>query len=87
MTGLAATHHEDMHKEVEGDDDPRDGGASIELRVAEDGGRGVVEDVEELKGLLLDDEEDRVEQLPVCARGCVRLRKQGGVRRSERAYT
>ena len=55
-----------MHGEVSGDDDPGDRGATVELGVAEGGGGGVVEDVQELELLLLDDEEDRVKQLPVC---------------------
>jgi hypothetical protein len=58
--------HEDVNEKVEGDNDPGNGSATVELGVAEDGGGGVVEDVEELKGLLLDDKEDRVEELPVC---------------------
>ena len=58
-----------MNEEVQRDDHPRHGRAAVELGVAEDGGRGVVEDVEELEGLLLDDEEDCVKQLPVCGRG------------------
>lgn len=60
------THHQDMDKEVEGDDDPRDRRASVKLGVAEDGRGGVVEDVQELQRLLLDDEEASVEELPVC---------------------
>ena len=70
-----------MDEEVERDDDPRHRGAAVELGVAEDGRRGVVEDVEELEGLLLDDEEGRVEELPVCegrkARACARGRGRG----------
>jgi hypothetical protein len=58
--------HEDVNEKVKGDDNPRNRGATVELGVAENGSGGVVEDVEELKGLLLDDKEDRVEELPVC---------------------
>lgn len=63
------THHQDVNEEVEGDDDPGDGSPAIELGVAEDGSRGVVEHVQELERLLLDDEEARVKQLPVCSGG------------------
>lgn len=55
-----------MDGQVGSDDNPRDGGAAVELSVTEGGGRSVVENVEELERLLLDDEEDGVEQLPVC---------------------
>jgi hypothetical protein len=58
--------HQDVYGQVGDDGNPRDGGASVELSVAEGGGRGVVEDVEELEGLLLHDEEDGVGELPVC---------------------
>lgn len=53
-----------MNDEVGDDGDPRDGGSSVELSVTEEGSRSVVEDVQELEGLLLDDEEDGVNQLP-----------------------
>lgn len=65
---LRRTHHEDVNKEVEGDDDPGDRGAAVQLSVAEDGGGGVVEHVQELERLLLDDEETSVKELPVCVR-------------------
>jgi len=58
--------HEDVNGQVGDDRNPRDGGASVELSVAESGGSGVVEDVEEHQGLLLDDEENCVCELPVC---------------------
>lgn len=57
-----------MDGQVEGDRDPGDGGATVELGVAERGRGGVVEDVQELERLLLDDEEQSVQQLPVCER-------------------
>jgi len=67
--------HEDVDEEVERDDNPRHRRAAVELSVAQDGRGGVVEDVEELEGLLLDDEEDGVKQLPVCARRESRVSK------------
>lgn len=54
-----------MDGEVEGDDDPGDGGVAEELGVAEKGGGTVVVGVEEGQGLLLEDEEDGVDQLEV----------------------
>ena len=59
--------HEDVDGQVEGDRDPGDRGAAVELRVAERRSGRVVEDVQELQRLLLDDEEQSVEELPVCA--------------------
>lgn len=58
--------HEYVDGKVGNNRDPGDGGTSVKLGVAKSGGSGVVEDVEELKGLLLDDEEDGVGELPVC---------------------
>lgn len=53
-----------MNGEVGGDGDPGDGGPAVELRVAEERGSGVVEDVKELELLLLDDEEDGIGEFP-----------------------
>lgn len=54
-----------MDGEVEGDDDPGNGGVAEELGVAEKSGGTVVVGVEEGQGLLLEDEEDGVDQLEV----------------------
>lgn len=58
--------HEDVDGKVGNNGYPGDRGTSVELSVAKSGGSSVVEDVEELKRLLLDDEEHRVGELPVC---------------------
>lgn len=57
--------HDNVDGEVEGDDDPGDGGVAEELGVAEESGGTVVVGVEEGQGLLLEDEEDGVDQLEV----------------------
>ena len=57
--------HDDVNGEVEGDDDPGDGGVAEELGVAEKSGGTVVVGVEESQGLLLEDEEDGVNELKV----------------------
>ena len=57
--------HDDVDGEVEGDDNPGDGGVAEELGVAEKSGGTVVVGVEEGQGLLLEDEEDGVNQLEV----------------------
>lgn len=57
--------HDDVDGEVEGDDDPRDGGVAEQLSVAEQGGGAVVVGVQEGERLLLEDEEDGVDQLEV----------------------
>jgi hypothetical protein len=54
-----------VNPEVEADDDPLDRSLALELGVAENSGGRVVEDVEELEGLLLEDEEDGVDELDV----------------------
>lgn len=54
-----------MDAEVEGDGNPRDGGRANELGVAQDSGGAVVVAVEEGEGLLLEEEEARVEELEV----------------------
>ena len=56
--------HEDVNDEVRDDGDPGDRRPAVELGVAEEGGRSVVEHMEELEGLLLYDEEHCVDQLP-----------------------
>ena len=58
--------HEDVNGQVGNDRNPGNRRASVELSVAEGSSRSVVEDVKEHEGLLLDDEEDRVCELPVC---------------------
>jgi len=57
--------HENVDGQVENDGDPRDGSATVKLNVAQKSGVGVVEDVEELEGLLLRDQEEGVDELPV----------------------
>ena len=57
--------HDDVDGEVEGDDNPGDGGVAEELGVAEKSGGTVVVGVEEGQGLLLEDEEDGVNKLEV----------------------
>jgi hypothetical protein len=57
--------HDNVDREVKGDDDPGDGGVAEELGVAEEGGGTVVVGVEEGQGLLLEDEEDGVDQFEV----------------------
>lgn len=57
--------HDNVDGEVEGDDDPGNGGVAEELGVAEKSGGTVVVGVEEGQGLLLEDEEDGVNQLEV----------------------
>ena len=54
-----------MDGEVEGNDDPGNGGVAEELGVAEKSGGTVVVGVEEGQGLLLEDEEDGVDELEV----------------------
>lgn len=50
----------------DGDGHPRDRGPAVELNEAEQSRVAVVEVVEELEGLLLGDEEEGVDELPVC---------------------
>lgn len=54
-----------MNHQVEGDRNPRDGGQTNELGVAEESRGTVVVSVEEGQGLLLEEEEDGVDQLEV----------------------
>ena len=57
--------HDDVDGEVEGDDNPGDGGVAEELGVAEKSGGTVVVGVQEGQGLLLEDKEDGVNQFEV----------------------
>jgi len=57
--------HEYMHGEVREDRDPGYRSATVELSVAEKHGSGVVKDVKEKEGFLLDDEEEGVGEFPV----------------------
>ena len=57
--------HDDVDGEVEGDDDPGDGGVAEELGVAEKSGGTVMVGVQEGERLLLEDEEDGVNQFEV----------------------
>jgi hypothetical protein len=57
--------HDDVDGEVEGDNNPGDGGVAKKLGVAEKSRGTVVVGVEEGQGLLLENEEDGVDQLEV----------------------
>lgn len=54
-----------MYGEVEGDDDPGHARLAAELSKAQGSSSGVVVDMEEEKGLLLEDKEDGIGKLPV----------------------
>jgi hypothetical protein len=57
--------HDDVNEEVQDDGDPRDGGGTDELGVAEEGGSTMVVAVEEGQRLLLEEQEDGVKELEV----------------------
>ena len=57
--------HDDVHGEVQADDDPRQGGLVHNLRVAQGSGSHVVIHVQEEQLLLLEHEKERVGKLPV----------------------
>lgn len=57
--------HDDMYEEVQSDDDPADRSPAKKLGEAEQCRGPVVVDVEESKGLLLEDEEDSVDEFDV----------------------
>lgn len=57
--------HDDVDEEVQDDGNPRDGGGTDELSVAEESGGTMVVAVEEGERLLLEEQEDGVEELEV----------------------
>ena len=57
--------HDDVHGEIQADDDPRQGGLVHDLGVAQGGGSHVVIHVQEEQLLLLEHEKERVGKLPV----------------------
>lgn len=67
FTGRGGTYvvHDHVDREISADRDPTNRGAASELGEAEQGGGGVVEDVQELKTFLLGDEKAGVEEFPI----------------------
>lgn len=64
-SGVVVVVHDDVNKQVDRDDNPLNRSGTLKLGVAEDCGCRVVEDVEEGKWLLLENEEDSVKELEV----------------------
>jgi len=57
--------HENVDREVEADDDPRDAGATVKLGKAQESSDGMVVHMQESERFLLQDEEDGVDELDV----------------------
>jgi len=57
--------HENVNREVEGDDDPGDAGAAVKLSKAQESSHSVVVHMQEGKRFLLQDEENSVEEFKV----------------------
>lgn len=63
--GEVVVVHEDVYCEVEGDRHPRNASLAIQLSVTKQSGGGVVENVQESKGLLLQPKEHGIDELDV----------------------